>query len=153
MNNMKNKKSDVKAKEAFVRELVNRGFKANVVSTPADIKAEKDGETWYFEIKMTKRQDTYFGAATLTEWRQALLDPEHFRFVVAQTDEEEENFKFIEFDPAEFMGLSTIPPFKIFFNIDFGECRKKGVRDSKAVKMCQENFDILDEAFNSLKRG
>ena len=62
---MANKKSDVKAKTAFVEHLKERGFDAKVVSKPADILATKDGQTWYFEIKMTKRTDVYFGAATL----------------------------------------------------------------------------------------
>ena len=81
---MKNKKSDLAAKAAFVEELRQRGFEnVNVVAAPADIVAEKDGKTWYFEIKKTSHNDRYFGAATLTEWVQAVKDPEHFRFVVA----------------------------------------------------------------------
>ena len=54
---MANKKSDVKAKKEFVKLLKNRGFEASVVSKPADISATKDGQTWYFEIKMTKRKN------------------------------------------------------------------------------------------------
>jgi len=80
---MKNLKSDIGAKGAFRRELLSRGFEARIAKSPADIVATKDGRTWYFEIKMTRRTDTYFGAATLTEWAQALADPDHFRFVVA----------------------------------------------------------------------
>ena len=62
---MANKRSDVNAKNEFVKLLQDRGFEASVVSKPADIIATKDGQTWYFEIKMTKRTDDYFGAATL----------------------------------------------------------------------------------------
>lgn len=147
---MPNKKSDVKAKTEFVKLLQGRGFEAAVVSSPADIKATRAGETWYFEIKMTKRTDMYFGAATLTEWRQALADPAHFRFVVAKTDEAESAFEFIEYTPAEFMEFSTIPPFKVYFNIDF-EKRPKKRGNSKATKLTKENFEVMDRCFEEIK--
>lgn len=152
---MANKKSDVKSKLEFIKVLEDRGFKAEVVSAPADIKAEKDGVTWFFEIKMTKRKDDYFGAATLTEWRQALADPDHFRFVVAKTNDEESEFEFIEYSPDEFLEFSTIPPFKIFFNISFDEkkVKRSGKKASRVAKMSKDNFRILDEAFKSLKLG
>ena len=130
-----NTKSDVSAKAAFVKELENRGFKAEVVQAPADIRADKDGQTWYFEIKMTRHNDRYFGAATMTEWKQALTDPDHYRFVIA-IDLGEGNWKFIEYTPAEFMEFSTIPPFKVYFNIDFtGKRSSKASNKSKAVRL------------------
>ena len=52
-----NLKSDVAAKAAYVNELVNRGFNAEVVQAPADIIAVKDDQVWYLEIKMTKHSD------------------------------------------------------------------------------------------------
>lgn len=147
---MPNKKSDVKAKTEFVKILRDRGFETAVVSSPADIKATKDGQTWYFEIKMTKRADVYFGAATLTEWRQALADPEHFRFVVARTDETEEVFEFIEYTPAEFMEFSTIPPFKVYFNIYF-DGRERKTR--KATKLTKENLEVMSECFDKISNN
>ena len=45
MNN-KNNKSDISAKEAYVKELQNNGYIARIVKAPADIQAEKDGKTW-----------------------------------------------------------------------------------------------------------
>ena len=147
---MPNKKSDVKAKTEFVKVLRERGFEATVVSSPADIKATRNGETWYFEIKMTRRTEVYFGAATLTEWKQALTDPEHFRFVVAKTDEAEEEFEFIEFTPEEFMWYSTIPPFKVYFNIDLENVTKqKKVRT--AIRLTKENFEMMDGCFERIK--
>ena len=148
---MPNKKSDVKAKTEFVKILRERGFEATVVSSPADIKATKDGQTWYFEIKMTKRADVYFGAATLTEWRQAMADPEHFRFVVARTDEDEEEFEFIEFTPEEFMEYSTVPPFKIFFNVDLEDTGKKRSW-TKAVRLTREIFEVMDRCYEEIKK-
>ena len=149
---MPNKKSDVKAKTEFVKLLQERGFEAKAVSSPADIKATRAGETWYFEIKMTKRADVYFGAATLTEWKQAMADPAHFRFVVAKTDEAESAFEFIEYTPAEFMEFSTIPPFKVYFNIDF-EKRPKKRGNSKATKLTRENFEVMDRCYEEIKKG
>lgn len=146
------KKSDVKAKTEFVKHLQERGFDAAVVSSPADIKATKAGKTWYFEIKMTKRTDVYFGAATLTEWRQALADPDHFRFVVAKTDEAEEEFEFIELTPERFMENSTVPPFKVNFNLDLKNIDKqKKVRT--AIRLTKENFKMMDKCFEEIKRG
>ena len=148
---MPNKKSDVKAKSEFIKVLESRGYAAKVVSTPADIIATKDGQTWYFEIKMTKRRDAYFGAATLTEWKQALSDPEHFRFVVAKTNDEESEFVFIEFTPDEFMGYSTVPPFKIFFSIDLENIGKQR-KGKKAVRLTKEILRIMDNCYDTIKQ-
>ena len=149
---MRNKKSDVAAKQAYVNKLNAEGFQARITGSPADVTAEKDGETWFFEIKMTHQEDRYFGAATQTEWAQALKDPEHFRFVVAIADEADEHFRFIEYTPAEFMAFSTIPPFKVYFNIDFtGKPKKKSKREKKSVSLTEENFRRLNESYNALK--
>lgn len=118
-------KSDVKAKKAFIAYLEKQGYtSAKIISQPADIVAWKDGEMYYFEIKMTRQKKTYFGAATLTEWAATLENPGHYFFVIAVTDENETNFRFIIMTPEEFMMYSTIPPIKIFFNFplknDFG---------------------------------
>lgn len=151
--NMENKKSDVKAKRAFCDELLKRGYDAaDIVSAPADIKATKDGLVWYYEIKMTRRTDTYFGAATATEWAQAFQDPDHYRFVIAQTDENENEFKFLEFTPKEFMKACTIPPFKIYFNIDMqtGTPIESNHRDGTVV-LTKEAFDCIHNAYTEAK--
>ena len=145
---MKNKKSDVNAKNEFIKVLQSRGFEAAVVSKPADIMATKDGQLWYFEIKMTKRADVYFGAATLTEWKQAVADPEHFRFVVAKTNDEESEFEFLEYTPAEFMEFSTIPPFKVYFNIGFDGSQRQS---RTATKLTYDNLKLMTECFDALK--
>ena len=86
----RNKKSDVKAKAEYVEYLKANGYcNPKVIASPADITAEKNGDTWYFEIKKTSQENKYFGAATLTEWIQALKDPDHFRFVIARESNEE----------------------------------------------------------------
>ncbi len=151
---MANKKSDVKAKKVFCDELIKRGFDtAEVVSSPADIRATKDGIEWFFEIKMTRRNDDYFGAATETEWAQAFEDPEHYRFVVAQTDENDSFFKFIEFTPEEFMRGCTIPPFKIYFDVNMVTGRMQDRSKSmRATALTKERFERLHEAYKSLKK-
>jgi len=55
-----------------------------------------------FRNKKTNRSDKYFGAATISEWKQALLTPDVFRFVVAKAIQDG-GFEFVEFTPTEFM--------------------------------------------------
>ena len=101
---------------------------------------------------MTRRTDTYFGAATATEWAQAFQDPDHYRFVIAQTDENENEFKFLEFTPKEFMKASTIPPFKVYFNIDL-QTKKPIERNHKdgTVVLTKEAFDCIHNAYMEAK--
>jgi hypothetical protein len=146
-----NNKSDVSAKEAYVKELQKNGFKAQIVKAPADITAEKDGLQWYFEIKKTAQTDKYFGAATMTEWKQALEDSDHYRFVIA-IDLGEGTWDFREYTPSELMKYSTIPPFKVYFNVSLTEEKPKK-RKSNAVKMSQNNFSKLTDTYEQLDRG
>ena len=151
---MPNKKSDIPAKRAFCEELIKRGYDtAKVVSSPADICATKNGEKWYFEIKMTHRQEVYFGAATQTEWEQAFRDPDHFRFVIVQLNEDDSVKAFLEFTPQEFMRGSTIPPFKVYFNVDMaaGQMVDKSQAE-RATPFTEERFRILHKAYKSLRQ-
>ena len=53
-------KSDIKAKEAYIKFLLSQGFdEAHVTARPADITAHKNGETYYFEIKKTSKENRY----------------------------------------------------------------------------------------------
>ena len=137
-----NKKSDVKAKLTYKKYLEDIGFcNVRITASPADITAEKDEKKYYFEIKMTKQVNSYFGAATMTEWKEAIRNPNTFKFVIAKTDENEENFEFIEFTPDEFLKYSTIPPFKVYFNINLNDNNKV----SKRNKALQATKEILEE--------
>lgn len=151
---VKKKNSDVSAKLAFLKELEKYGYsKAEITASPADITAIKDDITWYYEIKMTKRTDTYFGAATATEWEQAFRDPEHYRFVIAITNDEETDFEFREFTPQEFMKACTIPPFKIYFNIDLKSCQPKQSKHRKGtVSLDEDSFNLLNDVYKKLKK-
>ena len=147
----KNKKSDVNAKQAYKLHLENNGYEdVKIIGSPSDIKAQKDKQTYYFEIKMTKQTQTYFGAATLTEWVQALKTPDHFKFVIAKTDEDEKDFSFEEYTPFEFMEHSTIPPFKIFFNINLNGKTNNRKRRT-AIQLTKETMELLTQLHNKMR--
>jgi hypothetical protein len=143
-------KSDVQAKKEFVKKLLADGFdSAEVKAKPSDIVATKDGETWYYEIKLTDRTDDYFGAATLTEWEQALKTPDYFRFVIAIRHSDE--FEFREFTPDEFMQYSTIPPFKIYFNVNLdGKEKRKTEKPRKAISLTEDKLKDMLELFEKM---
>lgn len=151
-------KSDKKAKEAFVKKLLKKGYdNAEIKSSPADIVAYKDGYEWFFEIKKTTKEEC-FGAATQTEWKQAFKDPEHFLFVIAKTDEKESDFDFEIITPEEFMEYSTISPFKVNFNINWADlknrsnAKKKRKKNCKSLRLTKDTFMELDEFFEKLKK-
>ena len=150
-----NTKSDRKAKEEFCKKLTSEGFDSvEITATPADIMATKDGETWWFEIKQTTQEKNYFGAATETEWEQAFVDPDHFRFVIAQTNKSQTKFNFIEYTPDEFIQFCSIPPFKVFFNIDFKghtTSKKKDDREKKTITFSKESFSKIHDVFSKLR--
>lgn len=147
----KNGKSDVKAKQAYKLELEKKGYtEVQITGSPADIRAKKDGCDYFFEIKMTKQTDTYFGAATLTEWVQAFKTPDYFTFVIAKTNDNEDSFEFIEFSPVEFMEHSTIPPFKIYFNVSLtGKTPKRNRR--KAIPLTDLSMKMLCEFHEKIR--
>src|SRR3989338_2924588 len=145
-------KSDKKAKEAFAEELKNRGYVGiKIVREPADIIAHKDGQKYFFEIKKTSVGKEYFGAATLTEWRSAYANPNNYFFVICH--EVQESFSFAIYTPEEFERFSTIPPFKIFFNIPVNGSEKSIVkrRNKSAIRLTKNNLDQLDKLFVALK--
>ncbi len=108
-------KSDIIAKLKYKEYLLRQGYtNVRVVRGPADIAASKDGADWKFEIKFTRKEKSYFGAATLTEWAEARANPDYFRFVIAF--EANGNWVFHEYTVREFMAFSYVPPFKIFFH-------------------------------------
>lgn len=145
-------KNDIMAKNAYINELLSNGFDTAVVKAePADIVATKDGETWYFEIKMTSRTDTYFGAATLTEWEQAFRTPNRYFFVVA-IKKDDDTFEFKKYTPHEFIKNSTIPPFKTYFNLDLkGNKKTKRNKKKPAIALTEDNFNRMNALFKEMK--
>jgi hypothetical protein len=148
---MKNSKSDVSAKKAFKLKLESEGFyDVKIVSAPADIMAKKDSKLYFFEIKMTSQSTHYFGGATLTEWEAAIRNSDTFRFVIAKKTNPD-NFEFIQFTPEEFMEFSTIPPFKIYFNIDLSDSGKKR-KIKSAIQLTKANLQLLSELHLKIKK-
>jgi hypothetical protein len=147
-----NIKSDKRAKDEFASILNARGYSdVRIVKAPADIIATKNGEKYFFEIKKTSAKKEYFGAATLTEWRAAYSNPNNYFFVIAQ--ETDEGFNFIEYTPNEFEKFSSIPPFKIFFNIPLNGINKVETKrkNKSAIQFMEKKLIKLDEIFTNFK--
>ena len=148
---MDNTKSDVEAKKAFVKELEKNDFQdIKITSTPTDVSASKDGNKYFFELKFTNQKDKYFGAATLTEWECAINNQDKFFFVIARL--EENKWIFDRFSPKEFIQYSTIPPFKIFFNVDLKDFDKKRPEETSAVNATFDNMKELVNFYKKLKK-
>ena len=137
-------KSDKKAKEFFIDILKKNGFHVlTEKNPPVDIVAEKNGVKYYFEVKKTtviqKGRKSYFGAATATEWKCAFEKPETFRFVIV-IDKRNGDFDFKAITPDEMMKFSTIPPFKVNFNLNLDQIQEDslftscGVNEKNAIE-------------------
>lgn len=152
-----NTKSDIPAKTAFMNKLSIDYDSVRVISSPADIIAVKGEEEFYFEIKYTRtKENKYFGAATLTEWEAAVKYRDRYVFVVAS--ESNENWEFKEYTPDEFMKFSTVPPFKIYFNVPVGKAEsqsfrneKKNKRKNKAVRLNHDRLEKMIGFYKKLK--
>jgi hypothetical protein len=147
-------KSDVEAKHAYA-ELLHRSGNydsVEITSAPADITAERDGQKYYFELKVTAKSDDYFGAATLTEWEAALKHPSNFKFVIASKKKEEWDFH--EYAPHQFMEFSYIPPFKIYFNVPLASPVASIPRQkSRSVKLTSARIDEMSTLYKKFKAG
>ena len=144
-------RSDVDAKDALSMHLSNNGYnKIEVVSSPSDIIAYKNNKKYYFEVKKTSRTDKYFGAATTTEWKAALDNPDTYFFVVCIKSNIEWEFNF--YTPQEFIKYSTIPPFKIYFSVPLTKDEKsKPINRKTAIQATKENLKVLIDFFEKLK--
>lgn len=146
-----NAKSDVAAKEAFCRWLLGHGYsEARVSASPADVVAVKAEETWLFEVKFTRAHTHCFGAATLTEWAAAAEDPEHFRFVIAY--ERDGDWRFDCYTPEAFMAFSSVPPFKVYFNVSLDGRPVRGRSElSKRIHLTKARLRLLRRQFEELR--
>ena len=129
--------------------------RVEITASPADITAFSEGQRYYFEIKSTSKKDIYFGAATLTEWEAAIKYPDTYSFVVARI--KDGRWEFINYTPDEFMEYSTIPPFKVYFNIpvDNGKAKPPSARNHqrkrRAVMLTKERIDQMIKLFRMFK--
>lgn len=144
-------RSDKAAKAKYKEVLCEHGYEVvDETNQPTDIVAIKDEEKWFFEIKATSKSEDelYFGAATLTEWRQAFATPDRFIFVVARL-QADGSYRFEEYTHEEFMAFSCVPPFKVYFNIP--PRGKKKTNRRTAVVFTEEVLRILDDCYDKLK--
>ena len=139
------------AKIAFARALRARGYDpVQITGQPADLTAYLGKKKFYFEIKFTSQAESYFGAATLTEWREALRTPSSYRFVVATRAGSKWCFE--EYTPKEFMGFSYVPPFKIFFNLKVKTSDTELRTRSRAIGLTNKRLRYLLQAYDELRR-
>ena len=144
--------SDEAAVQAYISELKKNGKGVPIrIKAPADIEVKEGKHTHYYEIKMTSKDKSYFGAATLTEWKQALNTPEFYHFVIA-IHKKDDTYEFIKLTPDEFMKYSTIPPFKVNFNINLKDLKKIPKRRT-AIPMNKDNMRDMLELFEKMHNG
>ena len=151
---MEDGKSDINAKKAFKQILISRGYEqVQITSKPSDIIAFKNKEKFFFEIKVANemKKGGGFGAATLTEWRQALETPNNYFFVIAWHQGDNENYEFQEYSPKDFLTCSTVPPAKIYFKIDRNGIPK--VKRQKAIEATEDIIKKLIKTDDELRQG
>lgn len=99
-------------------------------------------------------REEYLNRSYLSSSYQRTKSPAHYRFVVVKADETDTVFEFKEYSVEEFMQYSTIPPFKVYFNVpvDGSEAPlRKREGETRAVLLTKEGFNKLMECYESLK--
>ena len=147
--------------ESFLSKLDTNISKNGACVSCKDISTKADCESAGIDYKILRKKlkeifgddECYliFGAATLTEWRAAYLNSQNYFFVICQENGDE--FHFTEYSPEEFEQFSTIPPFKIFFNIPLDKGAKvKSKRNNKtAIQLTKDRLSRLDQIFQEFK--
>jgi len=75
-----------------------------------------EGKKWFFEIKQSSwPKGIFFDAATLTQWNAWYQNKDRYLFVFITGSKNERLFSFVRAE--DLMQHSTIPPFKIYFNM------------------------------------
>ena len=67
--------------------------------------------------------------------------------------QEDNKWIFDRFSPKEFIKYSTIPPFKIYFNLDLKDFDKKQSDETKALKASFNNLEELVSFYKQLKKN
>lgn len=114
-----------------------------------DLIGKRNGEKVYIEIKWTSKKDC-FGAATLTEWTP-YLEGKNLDFVVVkgESNQDPKDWEYKVYSPKEFMKYSTIPPFKVNFNIDIDD-EYKHTNHPKALDAKKEYLAKLYDIYQKL---
>lgn len=150
------KKTDKPGIIASMKHLEELGY-TNIenIHHPSDLRATKNGDTFWFEVKYTESVKSSFGAATMTEWECALRNPEHFFFLIANKPDGEDSdskWKFHFISPKEFMEYSTIPPFKVYFRYPLDNNPKPGKRIS-AIPASEKNLEKLLDILEDMRQN
>ncbi|MDD5202546.1 MAG: DUF3883 domain-containing protein [Sulfurimonas sp.] len=148
-----NPKSDVIAKNEYMKILELEGYEnIRVTSAPSDIQASKNGINYYFEIKFTTKEQKYFGAATLTEWKSAIENQDTYHFVIAII--KNDSWIFTKYTCDEFMQFSNIPPFKVFFNIPDTTVKSLPAnKKTKSVVLTKNRLKKMIDVFEHLREN
>ena len=100
---------------------------------------DNDGNEWDFEIKQSSwPKGKFFDAATLTQWYTWYKNQERYYFVFITGKKKDRRFTFVK--ASDLMARSTIPPFKIYFNVYKDEVYDNYVN---AVKFQQQIQDLV----------
>jgi len=147
--------TDTEAIEPAKTWLHEQGFsKIKKINAPVDFQAERDGKKYFIELKYTASKNKYFGAATLTEWMCAIENPDNFYFLFAHQHEVNNDVSKWDFEligPNELIDYSTIPPFKIFFNIPLPlNSPRTPPKRTRAKQASVRNLQSLFDVFTKL---
>ena len=135
--------------------LQNEGY-TNVeqINHPVDLCANKGGRKFWIEVKYTEtEEESYFGAATTTEWECALDNPDTFFFLIAKKPGGVGENSFWDFElitPEEFIKYSTIVPFKIYFTLPLSRPRSPPNRRS-AIQATEQNLRASIDFLKTLR--
>ena len=140
--------------DASMDWLRNQGFTSvKKINHPVDLSVNRNGKRYWIEVKYTEQPESYFGAATITEWECALDNIDSFFFLIANKPngvDSNSNWRFELIEPKEFMKYSTIVPFKINFNLDLVGERKQPKRRT-AIQATEQNLRSSMDYFRILR--
>ena len=97
------------------------------------IMEDKNGDPWFFEIKQCSWSNgSLFDAATITQWYTWQENKGRYYFVFIKGSQRKRQFAFVK--PEDLMEYSSIPPFKIYFNL-----HKDQIIDNYVGSKCFKN--------------
>ena len=175
MNKEKNEeKVATWARDQFAEELRASGLYSYVSEKShsyADIVALTNGGTYkYFEIKASSiskkklmeniaKGKKFFDAATLTEWNMAAQHPSDYTFVMLYIEDNNGKYAIVdreEYSPEELLRFSTVPPFKVNFNIPYKKgdmsCCVKHRNGTISAYNEEDTFSVIRQLISFFKK-
>lgn len=141
---------DVPFKKAFKEFLAHTmGIDKDDIKTTlneADVVVFKDGKPYkYFELKTSRLDDDklkkkgYFGAASITEWKLAVDNPDDFYFVFMKG--KDPDYEYMMVKAKDLYSYATVPPFAIDIKIKV----KEHIEKNQFKKLSEEITCIDDQ--------